>query len=171
MNIKHLKKSVKRLLVEKLKSLNYGDPHRPPTSYIPTKTSKQPFYGRLPRHLSSKGDSSVDHFPQLSQALLIELFAHIGVEYVPEICVHRLQEQGPLDVFYDFVMNFGVDLEDRLDERYVVDGALLNRVIAYLREMDQLRTQRLFDSRPIYRLLARQKFDKVEALLEKEKIL
>ena len=171
MNIKHLKKSVKRLLVEKLKTLNYGDHHRLPISYVPTKTKASPFYGQLPRYRPFKSDLLVADFPKLSRILLIELFAHIGVKYVPEICLYQLDKRDPLDVFYDFVMNFGVHLEDRLEARYVVDGVLLNRVIDYLQEMDRLRIQRIFDSHPIYRLLALQKFDKVEALLEKEKML
>ncbi len=168
MNIEHLKKSMKLLLKEKLNSLKYGDSHRVPYPYIATQSSQPPFRGVLPASLPSQDQNIHTLFPNLSKELLLELFSAVGVVYLPEICFHELDTREPLEIFYDFVMNFGVKIEDKLEEQYIMDARLLNQVIEYLRVMDKLRQEELFDSRPIYKLLAQQNFEKVEMLLKEK---
>jgi len=166
--IEHLKKSMKLMLKENFGRLRYGDDSRTPYDYIPTGTTKNPKRVILPDDISMKlKESKLEQFPKLSEALLLSLFSDIGVLYLPEICLYKLRENSnPLEVFYDFVVTFGVSMENRLQERYIVDIKMLNRVIGYLQKMDALRKEEMFDSRPIYRLLAQQKFEKVEKILK-----
>ena len=114
-------------------------------------------------------ENSYIKFPRLSKELLIFLFEYIGVEYVPEVCLYRLKEQEPIEVFYDFVMSFGISIEDRLEERTTIDVKILNRVIFYLKRMDNFRQIQLFDSRAVYKLLAQQKFEKADIMINKLK--
>ena len=168
MNIEHLKKSMKLLLKEKLSLLKYGDNHRVPYPYIATESSRSPFKGVFPSTLPSQDQNIHTLFPNLAKELLLELFSEVGVVYLPEICFHELDEREPLEIFHDFAMGFGVKMEDKLEERYIMDVTLLNQVIEYLRVMDKLRQEKLFDSRPIYKLLAQHNFEKVEKLLKEK---
>lgn len=161
--IDHLAKSLKLALKEQWHGTKYGDDHRIPYGYLATATTVAPFRGQLP---SLPPHISVEiPFPHLYRELLMELFAQIGVTHLPEICLYQLESQAPLEVFYAFVMRFGILVEDRREERRIIDAEILNRVIGYLQRMDRLRMTRMFDSRTIYKLLAQQKFDKVEKIL------
>ena len=166
MNIEYLKKSVKLALKEKFTGIKYGDDYRHPTLYIATYTTSVPFHGRLPKNTSMQSTKSYQNFPKLSKELLIELFSDIGVKYVPEICLHQIQKRRPIEVFVDFVMSFGVTIEDRLEEIERVDADILNRVIMNLKNMDEIRGEKMSDSRPIYKLLAQHEFDKAEKMIE-----
>jgi len=165
MNMNSLKKSISHTLKKSFTTIKYGDEFRKPLEYRATHTSSPPFIGEFP-HLD-EFEVREKLFPQFSKELLIELFSKIGVEYIPEVTLYELEQNDPLEVFYRFVITFGVKVEDRLEQSYYVDATLLNRVIGYLREMDRLRAEESFDSRAIYRLLAHQNFDKVEKILKK----
>ncbi len=168
MNINHLKKRVKRLFHEKFNRIKYGDAHRVPYPYLATKSTKEPFYGYLPDRIPPQDHQLHSDFPTLSKTLLLDLFAQVGVHYLPEICFHQLDHLEPLEIFYNFAITFGVPIEHRVEERYLLDVTLLNRVIDYLRLMDKIRMERLFDSRPVYKLLSEQKFEAVERLLKEK---
>jgi hypothetical protein len=162
--IEHLAKSLKLIIKEQISGINYGDSHRKPYAYLPTYTNTPPYRGQLP-WLSSSCDVDPS-FPHLYRELLIDLFGAIGVEYLPEVCLYELESRAPLEVFYAFVLRFGILVEDRLEERQIIDAEVLNRVIGYLMWMDRLRLERLFDSKEIYKLLSQQKFEKVEKILK-----
>lgn len=166
MNIEYLKKSVKLALKEKFIGIKYGDDYRQPLHYIATYTTSARFNGRLPKNISMQSTNSYHNFPKLSKELLVELFSYIGVKYVPEICLHQLQKRRPIEIFVDFVMSFGITMEHRLEEIEIVDSDILNRVIMNLKNMDEIRREKMSDSRPIYRLLAQHEFDKAEKIIE-----
>ena len=166
MNIEYLKKSVKLALKEKFTGIKYGDDYRKPNIYIATYTTSVPFHGRLPKDISMQKNREYQNFPKLSKELLIELFSNIGVKYVPEICVYQLEKRRPIEVFVDFVMSFGITIENRLEGIEIVDADILNRVIMNLKNMDEIRREKMSDSRPIYKLLAHHEFDKAEKIIE-----
>lgn len=169
MNIDHFKKSVKLALKEKFSTTKYGDNDRIPNSYITTYTHSSPFIGTLPKNISIESIKSYREFPKLSQELLIELFSKIGVEYVPEICIYQLKNKHPIEIFRDFVLTFGISIENRLNQIEIIDANILNRIIFTLRKMDKFRKDKLFDSKGVYRLLAQHQFDKADILIEKLK--
>jgi len=170
LNLDNLKKSMKLALKERFSSIKYGDEHRIPTVYIATHTDKAPFVGTLPKDISMQSEESYREFPKLSNTLLVELFSEIGVEYVPEICIYQLKNSRPIEVFQNFVMSFGISIDDRLEEREIIDADILNQVIFSLKKMDTLRKESMFDSRPIYKLLAHHEFTKVDKMIDKLKI-
>lgn len=145
-------------------SVDYGDAHRPPLAYISTQTKQPPFRGILPQEVLMQPIKTYQAFPRLSKELLVSLFSDIGVHYVPEIALYELQEKRPIEVFQNFVMTFGI--EDRHSERAIISAEILNRVIAQLKKMDSLREESLFDSKPIYKLLAKHEFDKASEILD-----
>ena len=169
MNIDHLKKSVKLALRETFSTIKYGDNYRTPNSYIATPKNSPPFVGTLPKNISMQSISSYQEFPQLSKELLIELFTEIGVGYVPEICLYQLKEKRPIEVFQSFVLNFGVTMEDRLEQRETIDANILNRVILILKRMDKYREDNLFDSRGVHKLLAQHQFTEAEKMIDRLK--
>ena len=169
MNIDRFKKSIKLALKESFSNIKYGDNSRTPYAYIATCTQKGPFRGKLPKDTPLHRKDSSTEFPKLSKELLISLFSYIGVEYLPEICLYQLQKREPIEIFSDFVTTFGISIEDRLEQRAIIDAKILNRVILYLRQMDNFRQIRLFDSRAIYKLLAQQKFEKADKMIDKLK--
>jgi len=156
------------MLHEHFGGVRYGDAKRPPLPYLSTQTQQAPLRIKLPEIATEKG-IPLGGFPRLAEHLLLTLFGAIGVKYLPEICLYRLERETPLVVFYDFAMSFGIKVEDRVASLYLVDAALLNRVIGYLMQMDALRERQIFDSREIYRLLAYQKFTEVDVILQKLK--
>jgi hypothetical protein len=160
---------MKLALRETFGGIKYGDNHRKPSRYLPTHTKRPPFRGRLPKDTPMQSEKNYQRFPKLSQTLLLSLFAGIGVKYLPEICLYQLQTKRPIEVFEGFVLSFGVGIEDRLEQREIVDAEILNQVILSLREMDEARQVRRFDSRPIYRLLARHEFIKVDEIIKNRK--
>jgi hypothetical protein len=56
-------------------------------------------------------------------------------------------------------------MENRLNQKEVVDADILNSVIAFLQKMDAFRGLYPFNSKPIYKLLGQQEFEKAEALI------
>ncbi|NEW60282.1 hypothetical protein GSY74_03210 [Sulfurovum sp. bin170] len=166
MNLDHLKKSMKLALRERFSSIKYGDDHRRPSVYISTHTDKAPFIGTLPKDIAMQSEKSYQEFPKLSKRLLVELFSGIGVEYVPEICIYQLKKSRPIEIFQDFVMSFGISVENRLEQIDILDADILNRVVFSLKRMDDLRREHIFDSRPIYKLLAQHEFEKAEKMIE-----
>ena len=155
-----MKLAVKELFT----SIDYGDAHRVPLSYIATQTSSLTFRGVLPKEISMQSKQTYHEFPKLSQALLVTLFADIGVYYVPEVTLYELQVKRPIEAFQDFVMTFGI--EDRRSEQPIICAKKLNQVIAHLKKMDTLREQNIFDSKPIYILLAKHEFTKASEILD-----
>ena len=97
-------------------------------------------------------------------------FADIGVDYVPEICIYQLKKRRPIEIFVDFVMSFGITVENRLEELETINADSLNIVISYLQRMDEMRRDSMADSRPIYRLLAHHDFTKVDEMIDNLKI-
>ena len=170
MNIEYLKKSVKLALKETFSSIKYGDEYRTPTDYIPTYTDNTPFIGTLPKEIEMQSEKAYQEFPKLSRELLVHLFADIGVDYVPEICIYQLKKRRPIEIFVDFVMSFGITVENRLEELETINADSLNIVISYLQRMDEMRRDSMADSRPIYRLLAHHDFTKVDEMIDNLKI-
>ena len=169
MDIEHFKKSIKLALKETFSTIKYGDNYRTPERYIVIPKKRTPFIGTLPKNISMQSASSYQLFPKLSREVLVELFFEIGVGYVPEICLYQLQDKRPIEVFQNFVLSFGVTVEDRLNQIETIDANLLNRVILTLKSMDEQRSVRLFDSRPIYKLLAQHQFDKADKMIDRLK--
>ena len=166
MNIEYFKKSVKLALKETFSSIQYGDEYRTPTTYIPTHTNNDPFVGTFPKEIEMQSEKVYQEFPLLSKELLIELFSGIGVEYVPEICIYQLKKRRPIEIFVDFVMSFGISIENRLDEIEIIDANVLNQVISHLQKMDEIRRDSIADSKPIYKLLVHQEFAKVDEMID-----
>ena len=164
MNLNNLKQNIKIAVKELFTSIDYGDAHRPPLAYISTQTKQVPFRGILPQEVLMQPIKTYQAFPRFSKELLVSLFADIGVHYVPEVALYELQEKRPIEVFQDFVLTFG--REDRDGERPIINAKKLNQVIAQLKKMDSLREESLFDSKPIYKLLAKHEFDKASEILD-----
>jgi len=148
-------------------SIDYGDVNRPPLPYIATDTSEVPFVGFLPKEIALQPQFSYDHFPKLSETILIELFSSIGVEYVPEITLFIVKKRRSIDVFREFVETFGISLQNRLEGSLCIDANILNHVISSLKRMDSFRQEYPFDNRLIYRSLARQEMVEVERLMSR----
>jgi hypothetical protein len=144
---------------------SYGDAHRLPLDYVATHTQQAPIKSRLPSDISMHSKARYQQFPQLSKELLVRLFCEIGVKYVPEVALYQLQERRPIEIFQEFVTSFGISVEDRVNKREIIDTDILNLVILSLKKMDALREVYPFDSKPIYKLLAQQEFEKVETLI------
>jgi hypothetical protein len=161
---------MKLALKETFSSIQYGDEYRTPTDYIQTHTKKKPFIGTIPKEIEMQSTKTYQEFPLLSQRLLVQLFSDIGVDYVPEICIYQLKKRRPIEVFVDFVISFGITIEHRLDEIEIIDANVLNRVISSLQTMDEIRRDSMVDSKPIYKLLVHQEFDKVDKIIDNLKI-
>ena len=137
---------------------NYGDYGRTPYSYLKTNTTQKFFFGSLPPNLSSSSCTSYQNFPKLSQQLLRELFANIGVEYVPEIAFYQLNTQTPFEVFENFCTAFSRNSTK-------IDASEINDVILKLKEMDGFRDIYALNSKPIYYQLSFLNFDKASELI------
>jgi len=159
LSLKSFKKSLKKHFKSILNDIKYGDTHRLPLAYLPTYTNHLPSLYTLPMESKQEPFSSYQTFPELSKEVLIELFATIGVEYVPEICLYYLKEKTPFEVFENFCLTFA--LEDE-----VINGYRLNEVVTRLHKMDQYRTLYPFNSKPIYTALIRYEFMKADRLIE-----
>lgn len=160
MSLKSFKKSLKKHFKSILNDIKYGDVHRLPLAYIPTHTPHPTSLYTLPTDNSKQEPfSSYQTFPELSKEVLVELFATIGIEYVPEICLYYLKEKTPFEVFENFCLTFA--LEDE-----VINGYRLNEVVMRLHKMDQYRTIYPFNSKPIYTALIRYEFMKADRLIE-----
>lgn len=160
---------MKLALKEKFSTIKYGDNHRTPDRYIATPKNRIPFVGTLPKDISMQSEKSYQEFPELSKELLVELFSEIGVGFVPEICLYQLKDKRPIEVFQNFVLTFGVSIEDRFEQREIIDARSLDRVILTLKRMDKHREVRLFDSRIVYKLLTQHKFDEANKMIDKLK--
>lgn len=98
-------------------------------------------------------------WPRLSQQLLQELFAELGVEYVPGIVLHESKHQDPVSAFIDFCKRF--DCPDKPATRQY-----LQDVVLFLVEMDDLRQRHPLNPEPIYQELEQHQWSKAENLLE-----
>ena len=136
----------------------YGNFEQIPLVYIKTNTQENFFLGFLPKQLHSTNFMDYQNFPQISLALLKNLFASIGVEYVPEVLIASLKEKSPFNLFEEFCLNFSSDA-------LKVDAKELNRVILILKEMDGLRVEYPFNSKAIYLELTLLNFDKANRLI------
>ena len=137
---------------------NYGDYGRTPYPYLETNTTQRFFVGSLPPNLNNSSYTSYQNFPKLSQYLLRELFASIGVEYVPEIALYQLNTQTPFKVFEKFCTAFS-----RHSTR--IDASEINDVILKLKDMDSFREVYPLNSKPIYFQLSLLEFDKASELI------
>jgi len=169
LDIDHFKKSIKLALRERFSATRYGDNNRTPNRYIATPKNRTPFVGTLPQNISISSTKSYQKFPKLSKELLIELFSEVGIGYVPEICINQLKDRHPIEVFQNFVLNFGVTEENRLNQIEAIDANILNRVILTLKRMDEYREDKIFDSRPIYKLLAQHQFERADEMIDRLK--
>ena len=162
MSFQSFKKSIKKIL----HSIKYGDEHRLPLVYLKTDTNKpSSYYSFPPNDILDEPLSSYREFPKLSKEILLSLFSSIGVYYVPEIALFELNSKTPQNSFKDFCLTFG------LKDDNLIDSSLLNRVIKHLIEMDTIRRDNLFDSRPIYRALANRDFEEVNRLINERRII
>lgn len=160
MNIKNLKKSIKSTFKEIFLPIDYGDFDRKPLPYLPTHTQKKYFIGYLPDEPMIQSFDQYQKFSQLSEELLISLFASIGVEYLPEITRYELKFKTPIEVFKSFCRTFGTK-----EDAEVIDAQQLNQVIFKLKHMDQFREKYAFNSQPIYKALAKGDFNEADKLL------
>ena len=136
---------------------DYGDYGRTPYPYLKTNTTRKFFKGSLPPNPNNSVYASYQNFPKVSQQLLRELFANIGVEYVPEIALYQLNTQTPFEVFENFCKSFS-----RNDTK--IDASEINNVIVRLRKMDSLRDIYALNSKPIYAQLHFFNFDRASEL-------
>ncbi len=164
MSFENLKNTIKIHVKYMFNDIKYGDDSRKPLEYIATHTKKSAIYFTFPSNLSSLSLENTSLFPMLSRVTLVNLFKSIGVESVPEITLYYLNEKTPFEIFENFCLAFGSGSEDR-----VVDVERLNVVISYLKKMDSIREERLFNSKPIYTALANRDFEKANRLIEKER--
>lgn len=160
MNIKNFKRSIQSTFKEIFLPIDYGDFDRKPLAYLPTHTQKNYFVGYLPDESMIQSLDEYQKFPQLSQELLISLFASIGVEYLPEITYHQLKSKTPIEVFKNFCRTFGTK-----EDAELIDAKQLNQVILKLKHMDEFRKKYAFNSQPIYKALAKGDFNEVDNLL------
>lgn len=162
MSFENLKSSIKTHVKYMLNDIKYGDDSRKPLEYIPTLTTEKSFYFVFPLNTTVLSFKSTSLFPELSRVILINLFKGVGIKFVPEITLYYLKEKTPFEVFENFCLTFGTGVEDR-----IVDIDRLNEVVLYLKKMDSLRENRLFNSKPIYTALANRDFEKANRLIEK----
>ncbi len=165
LNLTNLKKTMNLAIKDIFMGISYGDGERLPLDYLETHTTQTPIKAILPSDITMHSKESYQEFPQLSKELLIRLFSEIGVEYVPEVALYQLKHKRPIEIFQEFVGSFGISVENRLNQKEVVDADILNSVIAFLRKMDAFRGVYPFNSKPIYKLLAQHEFEKVEGLI------
>ena len=137
---------------------DYGDYARTPYPYLKTNTTQKFFFGSLPPNLNSSSYSSYQNFPKLSHQLLRELFANIGVKYVPEIALYQLNTQTPFKVFEKFCTAFS-------RHSTKIDASEINDVILKLKDMDRFREVYPLNSKPIYYQLSLLDFDKASELI------
>jgi hypothetical protein len=156
---KNLKKNFRKIL----STVKYGDEQRFPLVYLETYTTKPSCYYSLPNDTMDEPLASYKYFPKLSEEILVSFFSSIGVHYVPEIVLYELAIKTPKMAFEDFCITFG------RDDNEMIDSSILNKSIALLMEMDRLRLDKLFDSRPIYRALAYQNLEEAGRLITEMK--
>jgi hypothetical protein len=137
---------------------DYGDFGRVPNEYLKTNTTRKHFLGLLPKGDNRVSNQKYKEFPQLSKQLLANLFATIGVEYVPEILIDKLNTKKPFDVFEKFCFNFTLRPPK-------IDAYLVNRVILKLKEMDEHRAKYPINSQPVYQQLSLGNFDRADSLI------
>jgi len=150
-----LKKNFKKIL----NNPKYGDDQRLPLIYLETNSTKPSYYYELPNDSIDEPLSSYKQFPKLSQEILVALFSSIGIRYVPEVVLYELVTKTPQKAFRDFSIIFGAE------ENNLINSFLLNKVIGRLQEMDTLRQDTPFDSRPIYKALADRDFEEADRLI------
>lgn len=138
---------------------DYGDYGRVPYSYIPTNTGKKFFVGSLSHLPEGSSYTSYQDFPKVSKQLLKELFASIGVEYVPEITLYQLDTKTPFESFEKFCKTFS-------QSPTKIDASEINDVVLKLKEMDALRGTYALNSKPIYSQLSLLNFDKANEKIE-----
>ncbi len=160
----NLKKSIKKHVKAILNDIKYGDETRKPLAYVPTYSTQVSTSFTFPTNKKVESFKSTCLFPKLSKEILINLFASIGVTYVPEITIYYLKEKTPFEIFENFCMTFGADEEGE------VDAHRLNKVIRYLQKMDAIRERDPFNSKAIYTALANKDFEKADKLIEKRMI-
>jgi len=139
--------------------MKYGDDYRLPLVYLETYSSKPSYYYTLPEDSVDEPFSSVRSFPKLSREILVALFGAIGVRYVPEVALYDLETKTAQRSFQDFCITFGEE------EDGVINSFVLNQIIGRLIEMDKLRKETPFDSRPIYKALAYQELEEADRLI------
>jgi len=154
-----LTKSLKKNFKKILNNIKYGDDYRLPLVYLETYSSKPSYYYTLPEDSIDEPFSSFQSFPKLSREILLSLFGAIGVRYVPEVALYDLESKTPQKAFKDFCITFGVDDDG------VINSFVLNQIIGRLIEMDKLRKETPFDSRPIYKALAYQELEEADRLI------
>ena len=144
--------------------MKYGDDQRLPLVYLETYSTKPSYSYALPTDIIDEPLSTYLSFPKLSKEILVTLFSSIGVTYVPEVALYELAIKTPEKAFVDFCITFG------MEDNEMVNSSILNQVIGYLRDMDQSRRDRPFDSRPIYKALADRDFEEADRLIREIKI-
>ena len=103
--------------------------------------------------------TALTEWSQLSQQLLRELFAELGVEYVPSIVLHESKHHDPVSAFMDFCKRFDTPEKPATRE-------YLQNVVLFLFHMDDLRRRYPLNTAPIYEQLEQHQLDKAENLLE-----
>lgn len=161
MPFENLKKSVTKRFKALLNDIKYGDDYRLPLAYVPTHSTEIAMNFFFPNDNTFDSFQKYEEFPKLSEEILIALFNKIGVRFVPEITRFYLKEKSPFEIFENFSLKFGADEEER------VDVNRLNKVIQYLKEMDALREEIPFNSKPIYTALSEKNFNKADELIKK----
>ncbi|CAA6804634.1 MAG: Unknown protein [uncultured Sulfurovum sp.] len=155
---KSLKKNFKKIISR----IKYGDDHRLPLAYLETYSRKPSSTYELPQEIEDKPLEYYKAFPQLSKEILVAFFGSIGVRYVPEVTMYELAFKTPRRSFEDFCITFAED-------EGLIDSFVLNRIIGRLRQMDGLRSEEAFDSRPVYTALENGNLEEVDRLLTEMK--
>jgi len=139
---------------------DYGDEWRVPEEYIRTDTLKKFFIGTIESNPFNHSKNFYKDFPKLSQILLKNLFAEIGVKYVPEILLYQQKEtnKNPYELFRKFCITFSPKAS-RVEAREV------NRVVLKLKEIDEYRVKYPFNSKPLYFQLSLGNFRQVDNLI------
>ncbi len=106
---------------------------------------------------------ALHEWPQLSQQILSELFFELGIQYIPEVVLSKMEHQDPLSAFVNFCNRFDSPTGTPAMRGY------LQKVVLLLSKMDQLQQQHTFNPEPIYKKLEQHKLVEAEKGLEELK--